>query len=968
MHALHLALLLFAAVNVQAQSVGTLRTAGGYPFALKGHIAAPLPDGKVFVYGADPTPFIRDKQGELITTLRNRREGPNAETPHLEPLLWDPQKRGWKRIAPAPECSGFRYLHTATVLPDARVLIAGGLCDTPKLRDDPAPHPAHASLSLWNAATAGWEAAPRLHDARIYHSATLMKDGAVLIVGGESDPALRGPGEPVLGSVESFRNGKLTRLAPLRTARAKHTATPLADGSLLVAGGFDDAGKAIASVEIRDAAGQSWRDAPSLATARHSHSATLLDDGRVLIAGGIDRDGRPLRSVELWDPAATTASAGVDLPTSLYGHAAAVLKNGNVLVGGGTAAYDTLPRTWGWIRDKATGEWKGAGYAQPEVERELSHTVTLWPREDGTAYAFTARHILRWSPGAPARGTPMWFTPPAVAALSDGRVMAVAATSTGAEAVWQAHIWDPRNDSWIEAGTLEYTAGRHTQAIQLASGRVIHLGFGGRNLVRCEMWQPSDNTWEWCGQFVMTYRPDTPWGLERVGDGRVVLISSGSEAFLFDEKTGRWTRSKPEWNYEGLTYGAPIRPVNPLVRIFDEANKQWLDISEVGSRLWQSLHGRRTYDVKIDDKTVERFEGRPAPPSLLWDPRNARWAYIFMVGTMGTHAQVLPDGCALSWTPFTLFDPSTGKVRALGEPVTGIASRQGSMVVLADGTVVIAGMPDGALAPGAGFFHRKASCAGFEALPGDSALMPAVLYKEQTPASVAPVSEPAASISWHTRVLGAASEHRWIILAVLTPFMIYVLLRRVILPPLRRASARALPEKATATLTRTLPKPFAWGTRVVVYGIAGVIFLILLVPYLRFKAATTPNACEEDAAACIDRRTGILKGAGSKLPCAYIGDWSSRRKGSPMFRITLKDDGTYLMVAGESQVNRERYTGFWAVQGENMVWRHNLAQPQALDVNRILPESDSRFALVEENGSHTQFERIQAVQSNRCTP
>jgi hypothetical protein len=484
------------------------------------------------------------------------------------------------------------------------------------------------------------------------------------------------------------------------------------------------------------------------------------------------------------------------------------------------------------------------------------------------------------------------------------------------------------------------------------------------------MWQPSDNTWEWCGQFVMTYRPDVPWGLERLSDGRVVLVSSGEEAFVFDEKTIRWTRSKPEWNYEGLTYGAPIRPVNPLVRIFDDASKQWIDISDAGSRLWQSLYGRRTHEVQIDGKTVERFEGRAAPPSLLWDPRKEHWAYIFIVGTMGTHARFLADGCALSWRPFTVFDPSTGKVQALPEPVTGIASRQGAMAVLADGTVVIAGVPDGALAPGAGFFRRKASCAGFEVLPGDAALMPAVLYKEAAAAaaSASPVAEPAASVSWHTRVLGMASEFRWILLAIFAPFAIYVLLRRVILPPLRTASNRVLPQKVTATLTRTLPKPFAWGTRIVVYGIAGAVLLILLVPYLRFKAATTADACEENAAACIDRSTGILKGAGSKLPCAYIGDWSSRRKGGPMFRITLKDDGTYLMVAGDSRVSGERYTGFWAVQGENMVWRHNVAQAQALDVNRILPESDSRFALVEENGTHTQFERIQAVQSTRCTP
>jgi hypothetical protein len=176
-----------------------------------------------------------------------------------------------------------------------------------------------------------------------------------------------------------------------------------------------------------------------------------------------------------------------------------------------------------------------------------------------------------------------------------------------------------------------------------------------------------------------------------------------------------------------------------------------------------------------------------------------------------------------------------------------------------------------------------------------------------------------------------------------------------------------LPKRVTSTLGRDLPKAYAVATRVVVYGIATAAFLLLLVPFLRFRAAQ-PTACDENPAACIDSKTGILQGAGSKIPCKYVGEWSSRRKGAPMFRITLKDDGTYHMVAGETRLSRERYTGYWAVQGADMVWRHDAAGAPARDVNRIVPESDTRFALIEENGSRTDFELIQQTKSARCTP
>jgi hypothetical protein len=86
-----------------------------------------------------------------------------------------------------------------------------------------------------------------------------------------------------------------------------------------------------------------------------------------------------------------------------------------------------------------------------------------------------------------------------------------------------------------------------------------------------------------------------------------------------------------------------------------------------------------------------------------------------------------------------------------------------------------------------------------------------------------------------------------------------------------------------------------------------------------------------------------------------------------MHRITLKDDGTYAMEPNEYLGGRG-YTGFWAVQNNNMVWRHNTGDSGEPDINPILPESDTRFVLVETSGKHTQYELIRAIKSKRCAP
>src|SRR5439155_26760647 len=101
----------------------------------------------------------------------------------------------------------------------------------------------------------------------------------------------------------------------LNTARESHTATLLANGKVLVAGG-EDGGVSLTSAELYDPASGSWSATGSLNTARHVHTATLLPNGKVLVAGRLVTSNTPLTNAELYDPASGSWSATGSLNTA----------------------------------------------------------------------------------------------------------------------------------------------------------------------------------------------------------------------------------------------------------------------------------------------------------------------------------------------------------------------------------------------------------------------------------------------------------------------------------------------------------------------------------------------------------------------------------------------------------------------------------------------------------------------------
>ena len=132
----------------------------------------------------------------------------------------------------------------------------------------------------------------------------------------------------------------------MRSARQLHTATTLADGSVLVAGGTPDVeGRgALDSAELFK--GGAWQPAGTLIQARHGQTATSLGD-RVLLTGGLDANGTPLSTAEVSTPGGGWDKAG-DADVVRYDHAAARLNDGGVLVTGGDDLKRVLPIVQRW--------------------------------------------------------------------------------------------------------------------------------------------------------------------------------------------------------------------------------------------------------------------------------------------------------------------------------------------------------------------------------------------------------------------------------------------------------------------------------------------------------------------------------------------------------------------------------------------------------------------------------------------
>jgi WD40 repeat protein len=596
-----------------------------------------------------------------------------------------------------------------------------------------------------------------------------LLDGRVMIIGGRPS----GSHQTCTARVEivDARRGTSTEVTPTKTARCRHTATLLPDGSVLVIGGdrsTTEYGETLTdpgTAERWDPASGTWGAAGTLALPREGHAATLLPDGRVLVVGGNNRSKAPaevwesgrfrsagipgyrnnplafLRSdgrvvvafgdtrtvVDIWDPATEAWSTASSVPDG-YGDMGRVVSLGGdeYLVGdlsGNVKKWNSLTNEWTDVGSDlrvppgGRATWIGEheiliGSMIYDVQREVvsaADTPSDWERYrvglgDGSVLSVGIARTWLWTLGAAVSGTwtdghPIPFARlSTLAPIDDDRMLMAGGWVPDAD-LSRTLVVDDRSGSWDPTAGLRDARQQHV-SVTLSDGRVLVAGGkqsqraarprayssrpSGRTkkpleLDTIEVWDPVTARWSSGGRMEVPRQRLTASVLD---DGRVLLVGGEASQYAPTEQDGYWTLEEDRWAFN-------------VAEVWDPQTGK----PSMTGRLKTARAGHAA--VVLQDGRVLATGGHGGPNGVtetgeIWDPATGRWSDIAPMhdARVGHTATLLSDGRVLvvgggATASAEIWDPNLDAWSSI--PVPPVARTGHRAVRLADGRVLVAG-------------------------------------------------------------------------------------------------------------------------------------------------------------------------------------------------------------------------------------------------------------------------------------
>jgi len=325
--------------------------------------------------------------------------------------------------------------------------------------------------------------------ARDEHTATLLTNGKVLIAGGTADPSIWASAE-----IYDPGTGTFAATGNMTTPRSWHTATLLPDGKVLIAGGrvhqanSELATVTLASAELYDPDTGTFSATGNLTMARESHTATLLNNGTVLIAGGLQELQQPsdifLASAELYDPSTGIFTATGNM-TGPWADTATLLANGKVLVTRDDN-FTPLDVSSADLYDASIGTFTSAGYLNvnhtgPTATLVTNGKVLIAGGDGGDGSAGGVVIAELYDPATGAFSTSNMTVgreQDTATLLADGRVLIAGGIAGGIadpSIGGSAEIYDPSTGTFTPIGNMTAPRASHSATI-LSDGRVLIAG------------------------------------------------------------------------------------------------------------------------------------------------------------------------------------------------------------------------------------------------------------------------------------------------------------------------------------------------------------------------------------------------------------------------------------------------------------------------------------------------------------